>query len=110
MFLGRLKHRKHNPEKLLHQLWLSFGEPHVEESAQQKLHKLIQASLIFMDCFIKYRKLVLAAEVTGWPEEVKTFYLETGMSGQLQLRLFGKGIDSQSFQKYCDELIKPAIS
>ena len=50
-----------NPQELLHQLRLSFGDPHCKEKAKRSLHKLRQGKRTFMEYFTKYRKLLLEA-------------------------------------------------
>ncbi|KAF4306366.1 hypothetical protein GTA08_BOTSDO05782 [Botryosphaeria dothidea] len=50
---------------LLDQLRLSFGDPHVQEKAQRKLHKLRQTNKPFMEYFTEFRKLVLEAGGTN---------------------------------------------
>lgn len=89
---------------LIDQLRLSFGDPHTKEKAQRKLHKLKQANKPFMEYFTEYRKLVLEAGGSYWPDEIKKSYLEAGLSVELQRCMIGKSIDSGSFEDYCNEL------
>ncbi|KAF6792353.1 pol-like protein [Colletotrichum musicola] len=92
------------PQGLINQLRLSFGDPHTKEKAQRKLHKLKQANRTFMEYFTEYRKLVLEAGGTGWPDEIKKSYLEAGLSTELQKCMIGKNADGKSFEEYCNEL------
>ncbi|KAF4309519.1 hypothetical protein GTA08_BOTSDO02048 [Botryosphaeria dothidea] len=89
---------------LLDQLRLSFGDPHVQEKAQRKLHKLRQTNKPFMEYFTEFRKLVLEAGGTNWPDEILKAYLEAGLSQELQRSMIGLGNTSQSFEDYCTEL------
>lgn len=89
---------------LLDQLRLSFGDPHVQEKAQRKLHKLRQTNKPFMEYFTEFRKLVLEAGGTNWPDEILKAYLEVGLSQELQRSMIGLGSTSQSFEDYCTEL------
>ncbi|KAF4302771.1 hypothetical protein GTA08_BOTSDO08744 [Botryosphaeria dothidea] len=89
---------------LLDQLRLSFGDPHVQEKAQRKLHKLRQTNKPFMEYFTEFRKLVLEAGGTNWPDEILKAYLEAGLSQELQRSIIGLGNTSQSFEDYCTEL------
>ncbi|GME38476.1 hypothetical protein GTA08_BOTSDO13145 [Neofusicoccum parvum] len=89
---------------LLDQLRLSFGDPHVQEKAQRKLHKLRQTNKPFMEYFTEFRKLVLEAGGTHWPDEILKTYLEAGLSQELQHSMIGLGSMSQSFEDYCTEL------
>ncbi|KAF4307237.1 hypothetical protein GTA08_BOTSDO05027 [Botryosphaeria dothidea] len=89
---------------LLDQLRLLFGDPHVQEKAQRKLHKLRQTNKPFMEYFTEFRKLVLEAGGTNWPDEILKAYLEAGLSQELQRSMIGLGNTSQSFEDYCTEL------
>ncbi|KAF4310005.1 hypothetical protein GTA08_BOTSDO02821 [Botryosphaeria dothidea] len=89
---------------LLDQLRLSFGDPHRQEKAQRKLHKLRQTNKPFMEHFTEFRKLVLEAGGTNWPDEILKAYLEAGLSQELQRSMIGLGSTSQSFEDYCTEL------
>lgn len=89
---------------LLDQLRLSFGDPHVQEKAQRGLHKLRQTNKPFMEYFTEFRKLVLEAGGTHWPDGILKAYLEAGLSQELQRSMIGLGSTSQSFEDYCTEL------
>lgn len=65
------------------QLRLSFGDPHLKEKAQRKLHQLYQTNKPFVEYFTEYRKLLLEAGGTNWPDEIKKSYLEAGLSREL---------------------------
>jgi hypothetical protein len=88
---------------LIDQLRLSFGDPHIKEKAQRKLHNLKQNNKPFMEYFTAYRKLVLEAGGTNWPDEIKKSYLEAGLNRELQQSMIGQGY-KQSFEEYCQEL------
>lgn len=89
---------------LIDQLRLSFGDPHSREKAQRKLHKLKQTNRPFMEYFTEYRKLVLEAGGSNWPDEIKKSYLEAGLSLELQRCMIGKSTSCESFEDYCNEL------
>lgn len=91
-------------QSLIDQLRLSFGDPHTKEKAQRKLHKLRQNDRPFMEYFTDYRKLVLEAGGTIWPDAIKKSYLEAGLSQELQRSMIGLGNKLQSFGSYCSEL------
>lgn len=89
---------------LISQLRLSFGDPHSKEKAQRKLHKLKQANRSFMEYFTEYRKLLLEAGGSDWPDEIRKSYLEAGLSLELQRCMIGKNAGNESFEDYCNEL------
>lgn len=91
-------------QALLDQLRLSFGDPHVKEKAKRKLHRLKQASRPFGEYFTEYRKLVLEAGGTYWPDEIKKSYLEAGLSLELQQSMIGRSTKDESFEQYCSQL------
>ena len=57
-----------------------------------------------MEYFTEFRKLVLEAGGTHWPDEILKAYLEAGLSQELQRSMIGLGSTSQSFKDYCTEL------
>lgn len=89
---------------LITQLELSFGDPHQKEKAQRKLHKMRQNQRSFMEYFTEFRKLVLEAGGTNWPDTIKKSYLEAGLNHELQRSMIGQGSNMQSFEDYCTEL------
>lgn len=92
------------PQDWIQQLQLSFGDPHLKEKAQRKLHKLRQSQHSFMECFTEFRKLVLEAGGTCWPSAIKKSYLGAGLNQELQRSMIGLGSEEQSFEEYCSEL------
>ena len=93
-------------ENLFVQLEISFGDPHKQEKAQRKLHQLRQTNKSFMEYFVEYRRLLLEAGGTDWPDAVKKSYLRAGLSQELQEQMIGREDISQSLEAYCDELKK----
>jgi len=89
---------------LIGQLRLSFGDPHSKEKAQRKLHKLKQTNRSFTEYFTEFRKLILEAGGSNWPDEIKKSYLEAGLSLELQQCMIGKRTGNESFEDYCNEL------
>ena len=77
-------------QELIGQLRLSFGDPHVKEKARRKLHKLRQTNRPFMEYFTEYRRLVLKAGGSNWPDKIKKSYLKAGLSLELQRCIIGK--------------------
>lgn len=57
-----------------------------------------------MEHFTEFRKLVLEAGGTHWPDEILKAYLEAGLSQELQRSMIGLGSTSQSFEDYYTEL------
>ena len=91
-------------QELIGQLRLSFGDPHVKEKARRKLYKLRQTNRPFMEYFTEYRRLVLEAGGSNWPDEIKKSYLEAGLSLELQRCMIGKDTSNKSFEDYYSEL------
>ena len=57
-----------------------------------------------MEYFTEYRKLVLEAGGSNWPDEIKKSYLEAGLSLELQRCMIGRNVSNKSFESYCSEL------
>ena len=93
-----------NPQELLHQLRLSFGDPHCKEKAKRSLHKLRQGKRTFMEYFTEYRKLLLEAGGSLWPDEMKKSFLENGLNVDLQRHMISKSTGNESFKELCNEL------
>lgn len=93
-----------NPQELIRQLRLSFGDPHCKEKAKRSLHKLHQGKRSFMEYFTEYRKLLLEAGGSSWPDEMKKSFLENGLSMDLQRHMVSRSTGNESFEEYCNEL------
>ena len=91
-------------ECLFEQLRLSFGDPHLKEKAQRKLHNLKQGQRPFIEYFTEFRQLVLEAGGMEWPDAIKKSYLEAGLSYELQRNMVSITNAHHTFDEYCSEL------
>ena len=100
-----------NTQELLHQLHLSFGDPHCKEKAKRSLHKLRQGKRTFMEYFTEYCKLLLEAGGSSWPDEIKKSFLKNRLSMDLQRHMISKSTGNESFKEYCcDSLVRRQVT
>ena len=57
-----------------------------------------------MEYFTEYRKLLLEAGGSLWPDEMKKSFLENGLNVDLQRHMISKSTGNESFEELCNEL------
>lgn len=92
------------PAGLLWQLKLSFGDPQAKEKAIRALHALKQGRKLFMEHYTDFRRLLLEAGGTYWPDDIKKSFLEDSLNHDLAQKMIGLARPGISFDNYCQEL------
>ena len=57
-----------------------------------------------MEYFTEYRKLLLEAGGSSWPDEIKKSFLKNRLSMDLQRHMISKSTGNESFEELCNEL------